>query len=95
VAVDRGATWEQMPPMKKVAGLLCIGSFLILLLQGLRNRRVPRWLTVVGLVSQVAITWYNRWEIENCWTPSSFVSLGAIVLMYVHQLLPRRDMMSN
>jgi len=51
--------------------------------------------TVVGLVSLGVTLLYDRWRIENCWTPISFVVLAAIVLMYVHQLLSRRDMMSN
>jgi hypothetical protein len=50
---------------------------------------VQRWVTVVGLISLGMILWYERWRIENCWIPFSFVALGTIVLMYVHQLLPR------
>jgi hypothetical protein len=90
-----GVMWEQMSPMKQLAALGSAISFLVLLVQGLRNRLVQRWVTVVGLVSLGMILWYERWRIENCWTTFSFVALGTIVLMYVHQLLPRRDMMAN
>jgi hypothetical protein len=86
--------WEQMSPVKQLAALLGSGSFLVLLVKGLGNRPVQRWVTVVGLVSLGAMLWYNRWMFENCWTIFSFVTLGAIVLMYVHQLLPR-GYMSN
>ena len=95
VSFDLCNMWEQMSAMKQLGALLCGASFMVLLVQGLRNRPVRRWVTVVGLVSLGVTLWYDRWRIENCWTPISFVVLAAIVLMYVHQLLSRRDMMSN
>lgn len=96
VTFDRcGVMWEQMSPMKKLTALICGISFLVLLVQGLRNRPVRRWVTVVGLFSLGVTLWYDRWRIENCWIPFSFVAMAAIVLMYVHQLLPRSHIMSN
>ena len=44
-----GMMWEQMSAMKQVAALLWGTSFMVLLVQGLRNRPVRRWVTVVGL----------------------------------------------
>src|SRR5262245_15838017 len=52
-----GMMWEQMSPMKQVTALLWGTSFMVLLVQGLRNRPV-RWVTVVGLVSLGVTLWY-------------------------------------
>jgi hypothetical protein len=95
VSFDLCNMWEQMSAMKQIGALLWGTSFMVLLVQGLRNRPVRRWVTVVGLVSLGVTLWYDRWRVENCWTGFTFVAMAAVIAMYVHQLLPRSHMMSN
>jgi len=85
----------QVPVMVKLTALVCGPSILALFIPGLRNRVVPGWVAVGGLMSLVVTLWYDQWRIEHWWTTFSFVSLGTIVLMCVHQLLPRRDIISD
>ena len=47
VRFDPCMMWEQIPATVRISSLLCFGSVVVLLAQGIRNRSVPRWVAIV------------------------------------------------
>jgi hypothetical protein len=91
VGWDPCMMWEQMAVTVRLSALLCFGSFLVLIVQGLRNRSVPRLLSVVGLISFGVVTQHALWREMRCDTQPGqvafFIWIAAAVLMCLHQIV--------
>jgi hypothetical protein len=87
--------WEQMGIGKRVAALVCGFAFLVVIIQGLRNRAASRWIASAGVVSTGILLADDFWRIQNCGTALSFVGPALVILMYVHHLLPHSAIPRN
>lgn len=80
-------------PVVAFSILVWLGSFFILMMQGLRNRTVPRSVATVSLVAFAAwiIPLLRRVILAHSYTPSGiallFIWVLAVVLMCVHQIV--------
>jgi hypothetical protein len=79
----------------KVAVVVWPVSFVILMVQGLRNRGVPRWLSIISLVAFVFL-FYGDLEMRvtsDCYTRSGILRVSvwmfAVGLMCLHQIFQR------
>jgi hypothetical protein len=84
-----------LTPLAKVAVVVWLGSFVILMTQGLRNRSVPRWLSITSVIAFAFLVYREVvWrQATECYTRlfalrgSLFVL--AVGLMCLHQILQR------
>jgi hypothetical protein len=83
------ATWEQMSPIRQIAGLVTLPVLLAVFVQGIRNRSILRVVPIAALVGLIVLVQHDRWRMVNCWTAWSYMELAAIIVMCIHQLLPR------
>lgn len=84
--------WEQMPADEKLAVLVFFPALLVLLVQGLRNRPVPRWLAIAALVALGPVAKDLIRQQSLCGRQPNFgfyCWAGAVVLMCLHQMLQR------
>ena len=86
--------WEQVPATVRISTLVWFTSFLILLVQGFRNRAVPRWLAIACLIALVPTFHHQLWRVQQCYTKLGAVDLwiciGTVCLMCLHQTFQRR-----
>jgi hypothetical protein len=74
--IDFCGAWEQMPAVERGSALVWLPSFVVLIVQGLRNRAVPRWLASVGLICFFVMLRYQWWNLQHCHSgPSIALSL--------------------
>ena len=95
VGFDPCGMWRQIPPIERLSVLLFLGSLLVLMVQGLRNREAPRWLALGNLITLGLLAKYEWWQVSHCYTKldigTCFVSVSALVLMCLHRILRRPD----
>lgn len=93
--LDLCTMWEQVPAALRISTLLCFGSLLVLLIQGMRNRSVPRWLAIACLITLIPTVNHELWRVQQCYTTLSkvgfWVCISATVLMCFHQMFQRPD----
>jgi hypothetical protein len=86
--------WEQVPATVRISTLVWFTSFLILLVQGFRNRAVPRWLAIACLIAVVPTFHHQLWRVQQCYTKLGavdfWICIGTVCLMCLHQAFQRR-----
>ena len=82
--------WEQLPVVTRLSALLFLPSFPILVVQGLRNRSVPRWMSAACLLGFAGVLQHEMWRSLACRNRFEMVSslfwAGTVVLMCVYQI---------
>ncbi len=73
---------------KRVVALIYCFAFIVVIIQGLRNRAASRWIATAGVVSTCILLADELWRSQNCWSGLSFLGAALIILMYAHHLLP-------
>lgn len=91
---DPCTMWEQMPATVVLSSIVWFVSFVILLVQGLRNRSAPRWLAITCLVALGPTVNHNlSWRLQHCYTKVGrvgfWICVSAVGLMCLHQILQR------
>jgi len=93
VRSDPCMMWEQIPATVRLSAFVWFGSFLVLLVQGLRNRPVPRWLAIVCLIALVPSVNHELWRVQRCYTTLNAVAfwiwISAVAVMCLHQVVQR------
>lgn len=83
----------------RLSVLVWFGSFLVLIVQGLRNRSVPRWVAAVSLIAFGLTTYSKVWREMRCDAPAGivafFVWTATVGLMCLHQILRARGRSSK
>jgi hypothetical protein len=91
VGWDPCRMWEQMGAVVRLSALIWFGSFLVLVVKGIRNRSAPRSLSAVGLIAFGVVTKRALWREMNCDTHAGitafFIWTAAVGVMYLHQLV--------
>ena len=94
VRFDPCQMWDQIPATVRASTIAFLGSFLVLFVQGLRNRSAPRWLAIACLVALVPMVNYQLWTVQRCYTKVEalgfWMCISALVLMCLHQIFGRR-----
>jgi hypothetical protein len=84
---------DQIPASVRLDTFVWCGSFLALLVQGMRNRSAPRWLALVCLVALGPIVSQEYWRLQHCYTKLGtgifWIWISAVSLMCLHQILQR------
>jgi len=98
-AIEGGVTfdpcfmWDQVAWTIRLAFLVWFGTFLPLLVQGLRNRTLPRLMAVVCLIAFGWSLQDQLWRVQHC--QSNFgigvyaVWVATVALMGLHHVLQR------
>jgi hypothetical protein len=85
--------WEQIPVTVRVATIVWFPSFLVLLVQGFRNRAVPRWVAAACLITIIPVINHQLWRVQQCYTKLAavdfWICVGTVYLMCLHQLFQR------
>jgi hypothetical protein len=85
--------WEQIPQTVRLSTIIWFVSFLILIVQGFRNRAVPRWLAITCLVCIVPTVNHWSWRVQRCYTTLGavdfWICIGSVCLMCLHQIFQR------
>lgn len=93
VQFDTCVMWEQIPASVRLSTFVWCGSFLVLLIQGLRNRSAPWWLAVMCLVALGSMLSHDYWRLQHCYTKLGIAGFwiwtSAVSLMCLHQILQR------
>ena len=78
--------------IENLSGLICFGSFAILIIQGLRNR-AARWVAIVGLSALGLTVKYQYWYTSSCYSKPEkvlyFIWIATISTMALHQIIQR------
>jgi hypothetical protein len=86
--VSAAVGWD---PVVRLSALIWFGSFLVLVVKGIRNRSAPRSLSAVGLIAFGVVTKRALWREMNCDTHAGitafFIWTAAVGVMYLHQLV--------
>ena len=84
---------EQLSPIVRLSYLVWFGTFVVVIVQGLRNRPVARWLSIVSLIALGITVNHVRWEWIHCYIRPSLTTflvwVFAVTLMCVHQIVQR------
>ena len=85
--------WEQIPVTVRIATIVWFPSFLVLLVQGFRNRAVPRWVAAACLITIIPVINHQLWRVQRCYTKLAavdfWICVGTVCLMCLHQLFQR------
>jgi uncharacterized membrane protein YhaH (DUF805 family) len=85
--------WEQIPATVRLSTIVSFVTTLILLVQGLRNRSVPRWLAALCLVAPFPSINHEYWQRQECYTKFGatlfWICVFAVGLMCLHQIFQR------
>ncbi len=77
----------------RLAALSWTVTFLPLLVQGLRNRTLPKTFGILSLIAFVPIVIHGFWRVQNCETNAgvafSVVQVVTVVVMSLHHIVPR------
>lgn len=93
VGFDTCFMWEQIAWTIRLAALVWFGTFLPLLVQGLRNRTLPRLIAVVCLIAFGWNIQSQLWRVQHC--QSNFgigvyaVWVATVALMCFHHVFQR------
>jgi uncharacterized membrane protein YhaH (DUF805 family) len=94
--IDPCTMWEQIPATVRLSTIISLVTTLILLVQGLRNRSVPRWLAILCLVALVPTINHEYWQRQECYSKLSatllWICILATGLMCLHQIIWRQPM---
>src|SRR5271163_3094000 len=94
IQIDPCTMWEQIPTAVRLSTTLSSVTTLILLVQGFRNRSVPRWAAILCLVAPIPTIHHEYWQRHECYTKLSatllWICIFAVGLMCVRQILHRR-----
>jgi hypothetical protein len=63
--------WEQIPATVRLSTIVSFVTTFVLLVQGLRNRSVPRWLAALCLVAPFPSINHDYWQRQECYTKFS------------------------
>src|SRR5690242_20633109 len=66
VYFDPCSMWEQIAVSVRIATLAWVATFLALLIQGLRNRTLPRFVPLIGVAGFVWSIRGQWWELSHC-----------------------------
>lgn len=93
VAFDPCNMWEQVPAGAKFGTLFWISALAAMLVQGLRNRTVALWVSVLAFPAGAAMYEHNQWRLYQCYSATSFtwfwIDALAFCLLAAHQVLWR------
>ena len=94
IQFDPCGMWiSQMPMTVIIPGLFFSVSMPILLVQGMRNRSVSRWLAVASLISLGPVVNDQLWMVQHCYSTLGVVGFwvcnAAVALMCLHQIVQR------
>ncbi|HEY6392551.1 MAG TPA: hypothetical protein VIX89_14810 [Bryobacteraceae bacterium] len=93
VSFDLCAAWEQIGWICRLSSLVWIVTFIMILVQGLRNRTVGPAIALVSLTTLAITTYYQRWHFQHCYSNIGIASVvlwvSAVSLMCIQQALQR------
>jgi hypothetical protein len=93
VTFDVCGMWEQIGWIYGLAALVWIFTFLILILQGLRNRLVSRTTALVSLAAFGTTFYHQLWRVQHCYSLFGIASFCfwtlAVALMCLYHVLRR------
>jgi uncharacterized membrane protein YhaH (DUF805 family) len=85
--------WEQIPATVRLSTIVSFVTTFVLLVQGLRNRSVPRWLAALCLVAPFPSINHDYWQRQECYTKFSatlfWICIFAVAVMCLHQIFQR------
>ncbi len=91
--IDPCTMWEQIPATVRLSTIVSFVTAVILLVQGLRNRSVPRWLATLCLVAPVPTINHEYWQRQECYTKFTatllWICFFAAAVMCLHPIFQR------
>jgi len=93
VSFDPCDMWEQVPVSIRLSALAWFATLLVVPVAGLLNRRLPRWISIFGVVACAAMMWTTAsgWRWQRCYSSAArilwVVWTGSLAVLCVHQIL--------
>ncbi len=93
VGFDLCTAWEQIGGLIRLSALIWSATFLYLLVQGLRNRTVPRVIAIISIVASAPSVRNQLWRVQHCQSNLGialfWVWIMVVGLMCVHHIIQR------
>lgn len=95
ISFDICSMWVQLGLIPKLAQLIRFGTFLMLLIRGLRNLPIPKTAAWLGLISLALTAYHESWRVMHCMSIGGavvfYIATLAVAVAFLHHIVTRPD----